>query len=333
MHESTDYKDIQKPFLKWVGGKTQIIEQILSRIQKSSPIRDYHEPFVGGGSVLFGVLSLRKKGLIDIQGYIYAYDANRTLIDAYRHVQTVPDALYDLTKYYVDKYNNILVTSKRSQRDPCMNEHDALLSKDNYYYWLRKRFNDITNCPFGSLERSALFIFLNKTCFRGLYREGPKGFNVAYGHYRQTPYIIDKAQIHAISELIKGVRFIHTNFQSCTTVWNETFERDFVYIDPPYAPESSKSFVDYVSSGFGYETHIELFKKIKSMTQRGVRFLMSNSNVQIVHEQFDDKRDINVCNGISPPSMRYHIDEVKARRSINSKNPGSMTTEILVYNW
>ena len=103
---------------------------------------------------------------------------------------------------------------------------------------------------------------INKICFRGMYREGPNGFNVPYGHYKKTPTIISKQDLDSISDLIKNVNFIHSSF---TTSIKNIKNNDFVYLDPPYAPESTKSFVGYVADGFSLETHKLLFNEIKKL--------------------------------------------------------------------
>jgi DNA adenine methylase len=154
-------------------------------------------------------------------------------------------------------------------------------------------------------------MFINKTCFRGMYREGPNGYNVPYGHYKKTPTIITREQLDTISELIKDVVFIHSDFGESI---KNTQEGDFIYLDPPYAPENSKSFVGYNVDGFDLDTHKRLFDSIKKM--RGVKFAMSNARVELVIDNFKN----------------YKSEDVKARRAINSKNPGSTTTEIIIYN-
>jgi DNA adenine methylase len=154
-------------------------------------------------------------------------------------------------------------------------------------------------------------MFINKTCFRGMYREGPNGFNVPYGHYKKTPTIITESELNTISDLIKDVEFIHSDFRDSIKNVNE---RDFVYFDPPYAPENKTSFVGYVSEGFTLETHKSLFDEIKKM--KGVKFILSNAKVEMVIENFSD----------------YNCQDVKVRRAINSKNPGATTTEVIIYN-
>ena len=154
-------------------------------------------------------------------------------------------------------------------------------------------------------------MFLNKTGFRGMYREGPNGFNIPYGNYKKTPTIITKDELDKISDLIKDVIFIHCDF---STAMSKVKKGDFVYLDPPYAPENSKSFVGYVADGFNLDTHKLLFDEIKKL--KNIKFVMSNAKVDLVTDNFKE----------------YNSNDIIARRAINSKNPGSTTTEVIIYN-
>jgi DNA adenine methylase len=294
---------LQKPFLKWVGGKTQFINNITSKIPNE--IENYHEPFLGGGSVLLAVLSLQKQGEISIKNRIYAYDINYALINVYKNIQTNKDELYELITHYTNEYDSLNGTQVNRKPESI---DEAKTSKESYYYWIRNKYNSMDK---DSVECSALFMFINKTCFRGMYREGPNGYNVPYGHYKKTPTIITKEQIDIISELIKDVVFIHSDFGESI---NMTRKGDFIYLDPPYAPENSKSFVGYNAGGFDLDAHKRLFDSIKKMS--GVKFVMSNAKVDLVIDNFKD----------------YNSEDIKARRAINSKNPGSTTTEVIIYN-
>tara|TARA_Y100000816_G_scaffold291870_1_gene284737 strand:- start:78 stop:968 length:891 start_codon:yes stop_codon:yes gene_type:complete len=291
---------LQKPFLKWVGGKTQLIDKIIEKLPKE--MNNYHELFLGGGSVLLAILSLKKQGKIIIKNKIYAYDVNDKLIDVYKDIQNHKDELYKLIECYVTEYDKI--KGEIINRRPS-NIEEATTSKESYYYWLRNKFNNIKS---HTLERSALFMIINKLCFRGMYREGPNGYNVPYGNYKKTPVIIRKDELDTISELIKDVEFIHSDFEESI---KRVSDGDFTYLDPPYAPENNKSFVGYVEGGFDLNKHIKLFDEVKKMS--GL-FVMSNANVPMVNEAF----------------VGYHFEEVVARRAINSKKPGSKTTEVII---
>lgn len=295
--------EIQKPFLKWVGGKTQIIDSIISKLPNE--INNYHELFLGGGSVLFAILSLQKHNKILIKDKIYAYDININLINMYKNIQNKKDELYNILKSYYDEYDSI--KGNIINRKPLTIE-DAKTSKESYYYWIRNKYNNIDN---DTIECSALFILINKICFRGMYREGPNGYNVPYGHYKKTPSLISKIELDNISNLIKNVEFKHNSFIDSI---KNVKEGDFIYLDPPYAPENSKSFVGYVEGGFNLETHELLFSEIKKL--KNIKFIMSNAKVDIVTNSFKD----------------YNCQEIVARRAINSKNPGSTTIEVIIYN-
>ena len=345
---------LQKPFLKWVGGKTQIIDDVIKHIPKE--MNNYHEIFLGGGSVLFAILSLQKEGKIVIKGKIFAYDINEALIHVYKNLQNNSNSLHNKLSEYIHEYGNI-ATNKIEQVQESINimskalevdhvEHEgnveakkddtqggkntkttkkkkitipttleeAKKSKEGYYYWQREKYNKIKDKS--SVKCSALFMFLNKTGFRGMYREGPNGFNIPYGNYKKTPEIMDKQTFANISELIKDVEFACKDF---TVSIANVSTGDFVYFDPPYAPETDKSFVGYTKNGFDSNFHNSLFDEIKKIHAVKVSFAMSNSNVTMVKSEF-------------PESEGFYTEEVNARRAINSKDPGATTTEVIIYN-
>jgi DNA adenine methylase len=281
-----------KPFLKWVGGKTQILDSVLGNFPDK--IHDYHEIFVGGGSVLFSVLDR-----CNVNGKLYAYDLNKTLIQVYKDVQSRPMELHTEIMKLFNVYDGLIGTD--INRKPS-NENEAMTSKESYYYWIRHLYNT------GVGDRSAMFIFLNKTCFRGVFREGPNGFNVPYGHYKSTPQFLTVDEFKNISTKLQRVEFKHCDFRDAIA---RVKSDDFMYLDPPYAPETKTSFVGYTKDGFGLEDHETLFKMIKTS---GAQFVMSNAGVDLVRNAFCD----------------YKIHDVKARRAINSKNPDATTTEVLV---
>lgn len=300
------YKNIQKPVLKWIGGKTQIIGNVLELFPDK--IKNYHELFLGGGSVLFGLLSLIEKGEINLEGNIYIYDKNLDLINFYKNIQSNYNELYNYAKLYFDEYDGL--TGTEVNRKP-RNIEEAKTSKESYYYWIRQKFNTMEK---EFVEYSAIFLFLNKTCFRGMYRVGPNGYNVPYGHYKKTPKLISLDELKRISEMLSNVIFRESDF---TESINEAKEGDFVYMDPPYVPENKTSFVGYTKDGFNKELHEKLFEETKNLDKRGVKFLMSNSNQKLVRDSLKD----------------FKCEEIVARRAINSKNPSSKTKEVLIYNF
>tara|TARA_B100001059_G_scaffold130941_1_gene131035 strand:- start:1175 stop:2074 length:900 start_codon:yes stop_codon:yes gene_type:complete len=294
---------IQKPFLKWVGGKTQIIQKIILKIPNE--MNNYHELFLGGGSVLFAILSLKQQNKIKIKKKMYAYDVNEKLINVYKHIQNNKDELFEFIEKYITEYGSLTGTEINRK---AKTHEEATTSKESYYYWMRSKFNNIDK---KSVECSALFMVINKTCFRGMYREGPNGYNIPYGHYKKTPTVITRENLDRISDLIKDVTFICAGFNKSIKCVKKG---DFVYLDPPYAPGKSKSFVGYVADGFKLSDHIQLFTHIKKM--KGAKFVLSNANVELVMEHFKD----------------YKYDDILARRAIHRDNPGTKAKEVLIYN-
>jgi len=284
-----------KPIIKWIGGKTQIIDKILNKIPKE--IDNYHEIFVGGGSVLFGVLEEKK-----ITKNIYAYDINNDLINMYKTIQTKPNELYKELTNIIDKFNKC--NGEKIIKKP-KTEKDGMTSKESYYYWLRKEYNNIKD---DNIRKSSLFIFLNKTCFRGIFRTSKNGFNVPYGHYK-NPEIINKEHLDIVSNLIKNVIFISCDFKKAIKNINEN---DFAYLDPPYVPLNTKSFVGYTENGFNeHKCLFDLCKKMKN------KFLMSNVDIKIIRDEFID----------------YKLETLICKRTINSKNPASKCSELLITNY
>ena len=307
-----------KPLIKWIGGKTQIIDLVIKKFPRE--INNYHEPFLGGGSVLFALLDNIKNNKIKIKenGSINAYDFNETLINIYKNIKSNFDGLYDEIKKYIDIYNSIPVDNEEINRKPKTLE-EAIVSQESYYYWIRIQFNKLSQLEKNSLIGSSYFIFLNKTCFRGMYREGPNGFNVPFGNYK-NPEIINYEHLKHVSDLIQPVNFVHSSFENSFTKFNkEDFKEDFVYLDPPYAPETEKSFVGYTADGFSLEQHNLLFKLIQENQENQVKFLMSNADVDLVKNSFSNPI--------------YTIEIISCKRSINSKKPNSKTNEVLISNF
>lgn len=300
-----------KPVLKWVGGKTQIIDDILEKFPKD--IANYHETFVGGGSVLLGLLSYANQGMIRISGCIYASDINKNLIYFYLNVQNNVESLLDEVKVIADDYKTC--KDKKGDRNP-VSYDDAKNSQESYYYWIRACFNALNEDDRQGAKASAMFLFLNKTGFRGLYRENSKGcFNVPFGNYA-NPSIYDDEHLRFVSKIIKDVIFTVSSFDE--RLRDVICDGDFVYLDPPYAPESATSFVSYNSDGFDVNQHKKLFELCHSLTDKKIKFMMSNADVRLVKDEFKD---------------RYIIDCISCRRTINSKRPDAKTNEVLIRNW
>ena len=301
---------IPKPILKWVGGKTQIIDKLITNFPVE--INNYREAFLGGGSVLLTLLSYVKSGIIKIQGNIYAYDLNEPLIYIYKNIQTHHNELYDILQTIIKDFNEC--GNGEINRTPA-NIIEAKIAKENYYYWIRSEYNKLCLNDKKSILGSAMFIFLNKTCFRGVFRIGPKGFNVPYGHYN-NPEIINKEHLEEINSLIQNVVFECCDFNTSLT---NVESNDFVYLDPPYAPETDTSFVGYTENGFNIENHINLFKLIHVLTDTNKKIMLSNADVSLVRKNFTNEK--------------YSILSILCKRSINSKNPEAKAKEVIITNY
>ncbi len=311
---TTQKINIHKPILKWVGGKTQILDKLMPEFP--TEINNYHEIFLGGGSVLFALLSYVNAGLIKVNGTIYAYDLNEPLIYVYKNIQNNHTELYDELQSLINDYNSCKDGDGDGDinRKP-INIEEAKEAKENYYYWTRSQYNKLNSDDKKTVVGSAMFIFLNKTCFRGVFRVGPKGFNVPYGHYN-NPEIINKEHLDEIHDLIQNVKFKCSDFSKSL---NNLEDNDYVYLDPPYAPETDTSFVGYTENGFNIDNHNMLFKLIHQMTESNIKMMMSNSDVSMIRDNFVNKK--------------YNITSILCKRSINSKNPESKTKEVIIKNY
>jgi DNA adenine methylase len=303
---------ITKPILKWVGGKTQILDKLIIEFPKE--INNYHEIFLGGGSVLLALLCYVKNGIIKINKNIYAYDINEPLIYMYKNIQSNHDELYDEIQKIISEFNLCNNDTNKINRNP-KNIEEALFVKENYYYWIRNQYNKLNFIEKRTSKGSAIFIFLNKTCFRGIFRLGPNGFNVPYGHYK-NPEIINKQHLNEIHDLIKDVIFECCDF---SVSLNNIDIDDYVYIDPPYAPEKNTSFVGYTENGFNIDNHINLFNSIHKLTETNKKIMLSNSDVSLIHDNFSNEK--------------YNITSILCKRTINSKNPKSKTKEVIIKNF
>lgn len=300
-----------RPVLKWVGGKTQILEDVLATFP--AVMKNYHEPFVGGGSVLLALLAEKQAGKRTITGTVFASDLNANLIGLYRAIQSDPEGLIAATRALVTEFNTATMGPTATVNRKPTTLAEALTSPESYFFWTRKRFNELAVAiRTQGVVGPAMMLFLNKTCFRGVYREGPHGFNVPFGNYT-NPTILEDAHIRATSELLRGVVFSAASFE-------ESFARveagDFVYADPPYAPEVASSFVKYTATGFDSDAHDRLFALCAGLGTRGARFTMSNAAVARVLTAF--------------PSPAFTTQTILCRRAINSKKPGAQTNEVLI---
>ena len=298
--------------LKWIGGKSKLFDSISQHYP--CEINNYHELFVGGGSALIGLLDMVKRSKTKINGKIYAYDSNKVLIEYYKYLQRDYNALF----MRVWRLKNNLMYQKRKEERVLENKKEKDLTEEEkeilkkmrerrseFYYKLRTIYNNKNLDE----EKIAMFVFLNKTGFRGLFRLNKSGgYNVPYGNY-DNPQIVDKEHLKNVSELIKDVEFICCDFEKVKNIK----EDDFVYMDPPYVPENKGGFVSYSKIGFVKEKHEALFKLCNDMK---CKWVLSNSNVEIVREAL----------------KKFNIQEIEVRRAINSTNPGAKTKEVIIYN-
>lgn len=300
-HDVSDKKGV-KPFLKWAGGKGQLLNEIERYYPFDNPgITKYAEPFVGGGAVLFDILS--KYDLNEI----YISDINAELINTYTVIRDNPNALISLLNAY--------------QNDFISFEDDG---RKKYYTAKRERFNELKNnySEKEAVEKASLMIFLNKTCFNGLYRVNRKGlFNVPMGSYK-NPLICDESNLRAVSEKLKNVKIVYGDYKK-----SESFidEHTFVYFDPPYRPlTQTASFTAYTQELFDDEKQIELAKFVTEMSQKGAKIVVSNSDPKNSNENDNFFDDLYV---------KYNIKRVQAARMINSNsNSRGKIDELLITN-
>ena len=301
-YNKNDEKSI-KPFLKWAGGKGQLIKEIEKYYPfEKGKITKYAEPFVGGGAVLFDILSK-----YDVEE-VYISDINAELINTYVIVREHIDELVKL----LIKYQNEYVPLDKDNRK-------------NYYIEKRNRFNDIkvNGNETENIEKAALMIFLNKTCFNGLYRVNRKGFfNVPMGAYK-NPLICDEKNLRAVSEKLQNVKIVCGDYKKSDDFIDEN---TFVYFDPPYRPlTETASFTAYTENLFDDEKQIELANFVKRMSDKGARVVVSNSDPKNVNEKdhfFDKIYEI------------YKIKRVEATRMINcNSNSRGRIKELLISNF
>ena len=292
-----------KPFIKWVGGKGQLLSEInkLYPVELGKNINKYAEIFVGGGAVLFDILNKYK---LD---EVYISDKNLELINTYKSIRDDVGILIKLLKEMEEQYTSL------------NNENRKL-----YYYEKRREYNNLKiNIEENNIEKAVLFIFLNKTCFNGLYRVNKKGeFNVPMGAYK-NPKICDKENLKNVSMTLKNVKIIYADYRE-----SESFidEKTFVYIDPPYRPlNTSSSFTSYTENDFSDKEQIELAEYIDLLNKKGAKIVLSNSDPK--NNNIDD-------NFFDELYKNYNINRVKATRMLNSNaSLRGVINELLITNY
>lgn len=250
-------------FVKWAGGKKQLLTQFKNLFPKE--ITTYHEPFVGGGSVAFYIIKNHKPKKV------YISDINEELINCYNVIKNNAKELIWILKQY-----------------------SKIHSKETYYEFREQNPQKLSN-----VQRAARFIYLNKTCFNGLYRVNGNGkFNVPIGSYKK-PAIVQEDDLKEISGLLKNAIIKKTSFE---TVLNRAKKGDFIYFDPPYYPlKKGQSFTTYTKENFLEKEQEKLAKTFKNLDKRGCLVMLSNSDTEFIKNLYKE----------------YNISTVKARRMIN----------------
>lgn len=271
---------LPRPFLKWAGGKAQILPELLSRIPPD--FNAYHEPFLGGAALFF---ALAREGRLSGKK-VFLSDSNPELINAYLAVRDAPGELLEILKDYQSR-----------------------IAREDYY---RIR----AELPRSPVERAARLIYLNRTCYNGLYRVNSKGqFNVPFGRYK-NPKIYDPDNILAASEALRGAEILCEDFGG---VLSRALPGDFVYFDPPYYPLSrTANFTDYTSDGFSEQDHIRLALTFGALSEKGVLVMESNSDTGFIRKQY----------------KAWRLIKIRARRPINSKGEGrGPVKELIIVNY
>ena len=270
------------PFVKWAGGKRQLLSQIKERMPEK--YNNYFEPFVGGGAVTFELLPANAQ----------INDINKALINAYRRICEVPE---DFIKAINRLDNEMWEDGKK------------------YYYSLREQYNDKLMKAEFDVELAALFVFINKHCFNGLYRVNGKGmFNVPYNNSRRLS--IDEDNIMSVSKYLSSVTIKEGDFEDACS---DAKKGDFVFIDSPYAPLNPTSFESYTKEGFDIESHKRLSKLYDELTARGCYCMLTNHNTDLINELYGNKG--------------YKIDVVSVKRMINSDASNRVGEEVVICNY
>ena len=291
-----------KPFIKWVGGKGQLIEQLDAQLPAHFSTWEnvtYIEPFVGGGAMLFYMLQQYP----NIR-HAVINDVNSDLTTCYRTVRDTPEELITSLMDIQNAYNALSTEEVRKE----------------FFLAVRDRYNEKNLDP---LENTTKFFFLNRTCFNGLYRVNKRGsFNVPFGKYT-NPQICDPATIRKDSELLQRVEVLTGDFEA---TFDHAQGDTLFYFDPPYRPLSdTSSFNDYAKESFNDDAQIRLKEYCDKIDDAGFQFMLSNSDCKGKNEE---DNFFDVLYGA------YHIERVWASRSINSNpNKRGKLTEILVHNY
>ena len=293
-----------RPFVKWAGGKGSLISQLSNFYPyelKNGIIERYIEPFVGGGAVLIDILQN-----YDVR-QAYAFDINMELINSYNVIK--------------NNVEELITNLKRMETEYLQLEQEE---RKNYFYNIRNEYNDYTlQENEQNVQRASQFIYLNRTCFNGLYRVNRDGkFNVPVGSYK-NPTICDEKNLRNLSELIQNVQFQYGDYRRSMEY---VTENTFVYFDPPYRPLNMTSgFTSYTKEDFNDDNQRELATFYRELNERNAKLMLSNSNPKNINEE--DQFFDNIYQG-------FNIDEIYASRMINANSNGrGKISEILVTNY
>lgn len=290
------HEPLCRPFVKWAGGKTQLLETFESLIPQMPKGSTYHEPFVGSGAMFF---HLHVSGFLPER--VILSDLNAHLVAVYRTVRDAPLQL-------AERLRELRSTHSKEQ-----------------FYAIRQRFNEE---PIDEHERAALMVYMNKAGFNGLYRVNSRGyFNVPCGYQEGGPYLPRRDQLEACSEALQHAIIEHSRFDATLA---RARAGDFVYLDPPYVPiDENSNFTRYDKTGFRRADHERLRDAYAELDRRGCMVMLSNSNTPLVHELFEDwridyvdaRRNIN-----RKPKSRGPIKEVVVRNYEDAAAPIAAAT-------
>ena len=293
-----------RPFVKWAGGKGSLIPQLNNFYPyelKNGIIERYIEPFVGGGAVLIDILQK-----YDVQE-AYAFDINIDLINSYNVIK--------------NDVEDLITNLKQMETEYLQLEQEE---RKNYFYNKRDEYNNYTlEENEHSIQRAAQFIYLNRTCFNGLYRVNKAGkFNVPMGSHK-NPTICDEENLRNLSKLIQNVQFQYGDYKRSMEY---VTENTFVYFDPPYRPLNVTSgFTSYTKEDFNDENQKELAEFYRELNEQNAKLMLSNSNPKNTNKE--DTFFDNIYQG-------FNIDEIYASRMINANSKGrGKISEILVTNY
>ncbi len=293
-----------RPFVKWAGGKGSLIPQLNNFYPyelKNGIIERYIEPFVGGGAVLIDILQK-----YDVQE-AYAFDINIDLINSYNVIK--------------NDVEDLITNLKQMETEYLQLEQEG---RKNYFYNKRDEYNNYTlEENEHSIQRAAQFIYLNRTCFNGLYRVNKAGkFNVPMGSHK-NPTICDEENLRNLSKLIQNVQFQYGDYRRSMEY---VTENTFVYFDPPYRPLNVTSgFTSYTKEDFNDENQKELAEFYRELNEQNAKLMLSNSNPKNTNKE--DTFFDNIYQG-------FNIDEIYASRMINANSKGrGKISEILVTNY